>query len=290
MKKITCRACSATNDDSNEFCISCGEWIVFTLEKTSKIDVEPENTNIKKRVPQLKCSNCKLLNLPSQKLCKGCSQPLIKPLSEYGAMSLPKKSDVPGIRAVFLLTLIIPLIALASYYYNSNISEEVIQEIEIVTQSTTTSSTTTVPSLLEKHYPVSCTSSSSYDESYGCEKLYDGTDSTWQDNKLSCNDAELTFQFSKDINIEFIVYQNIKESRSFTRNFKARDIEISTTEEGNVINYELANSNVSDWITINQITDTLTLKILSSYPGEEYSGSQPFEECAIQEITFYGRG
>ncbi len=292
MKKNICKACSATNEESNEFCTSCGEWIGLNINNEENI---PEESILKskQRVPQLKCSNCKVLNLPSQKLCKNCSEPLIKPLSEYGAMSIPKRSDVPGIRAVFILTLIVPIVALASFYYNNNISEEVIQEVAEISQSTTTITSTTIQNLLEKQYPISCTASSSYgndNEGYGCQKLYDGTDSTWQDNGQACNDAELIFAFSNKIYIEFIVFQNIKESKSFTRNFKARDIEISTLENEDLINYELSNSNTSEWINVNKTTDSISIKVLSSYPSEEYSGSQPFEECAIQEITFYGRG
>ena len=115
MKKNICKACSATNEESNEFCTSCGEWIGFIINNEENIPEERTLKN-KQRVPQLKCSNCKVLNLPSQKLCKNCSEPLIKPLSEYGAMSIPKRSDVPGIRAVFILTLIVPIVALASFY------------------------------------------------------------------------------------------------------------------------------------------------------------------------------
>ena len=38
------------------------------------------------------------------------------------------------------------------------------------------------------------------------------------------------------------------------------------------------------------MTSYLKIDILSAYPGEEVGGSQAFDECAIQEITFWGRG
>ena len=38
------------------------------------------------------------------------------------------------------------------------------------------------------------------------------------------------------------------------------------------------------------IITVITIQILSAYPGEEVNGAEPFLECSIQEITFYGRG
>ena len=57
-----------------------------------------------------------------------------------------------------------------------------------------------------------------------------------------------------------------------------------------LLNKELENDNTSQWVDINTTTSYLKIDILSSYPGVEVSGSNPFDECAIQEITFYGRG
>ncbi len=184
---------------------------------------------------------------------------LSQPLSNYGATSLPTRNEVPGIRAVFFLAIIIPLIAAASYYYNQNIAEEVIEEIQVVEQSTTTSTSTTVQSLLQLQYPFSCSSSSSLGEGWSCEKIYDDEPSSWQDNGLE--------------------------------NFKPRDILITSEEEGFSIEYELENQNTSSqWIDLNTSSSVITIQILSAYPGEEVNGAEPFLECSIQEITFYGRG
>jgi len=43
-------------------------------------------------------------------------------------------------------------------------------------------------------------------------------------------------------------------------------------------------------IDLNTTTSVITIQILSAYPGEEVNGAEAFPECAIQEITFYGRG
>ena len=271
MEKVECKACSATVDKSIEFCSSCGEWLGLSIKdvENSGAKTEPEVT---RRVR------------PPEEL-------LSQPLSNYGATSLPTRNEVPGIRAVFFLAIIIPLIAAASYYYNQNIAEEVIEEIQVVEQPTTTSTSTTVQSLMKRQFPFSCSASSSLGDGWSCEKIYDNEPSSWQDKSLECADATLEFTFSKDVYFEFLTYENLDDSKSFKRNFKPRDILITSEEEGFSIEYELENQNTStQWIDLNTTTSVITIQILSAYPGEEVNGAEAFPECAIQEITFYGRG
>ena len=142
---------------------------------------------------------------------------------------------------------------------------------------------------LEKKYPAFCLSSSTFDESWSCEKLYDAAPTTWEDNGMGCKDAWIELTFSRDIYLEFIVIQNPEESQYFIRSHKARDILLTNSDNGFRLNKELQNENLSQWIDINATTSDIYIQILSSYPGEEINGMQPFDECAIQEITFYGR-
>ena len=271
MEKVECKACSATVDRSIEFCSSCGEWLGLSIKDIENSDAKTE-PEVTRRVR------------PPEEL-------LSQPLSNYGATSLPTRNEVPGIRAVFFLAIIIPLIAAASYYYNQNIAEKVIEEIQVVEQSTTTSTLTTVQSLMKRQFPFSCSASSSLGDGWSCEKIYDNEPSSWQDKSLECADATLEFTFSKDVYFEFLTYENLDDSKSFKRNFKPRDILITSEEEGFSIEYELENQNTStQWIDLNTTTSVITIQILSAYPGEEVNGAEAFPECAIQEITFYGRG
>ena len=272
MEKIECKSCSAVVDKELEFCSSCGDWLGLSLK-----DMESKDSDQSEKIERTKTAPERLLN---------------KPLSTYGATPLPSRKEVPGMRAVFFLTVLIPAIALASYLYNSNISEEVIEETQIIQQSTTSTTSTTVVSVLKKQYPINCSASSSYNngDGWSCEKLYDGDKSTWQDNSLACKDGWIEFNFAKELYIEFLVFQNVEDSKSFTRNHKVRDILITTSDSQFSLDKELENDNTSQWIDVNATTSYLKIDILSAYPGEEISGSQPFEECAIQEITFYGRG
>jgi len=272
MEKIECKSCSAVVDKSIEFCSSCGDWLGLSLQ-----DMESEKSTQEEKV---------------QRTIRVPEQLLNKPLSTYGATPMPSRKEVPGIRAVFFLTFLIPVIALASYFYNLNVSEEVIEQIEVVQQITTTSSTTTIQDILRKAYPISCSASSSYSDGdgYSCENLYDQDPSSWQDNALQCKDGWVEFSFAQEIYIDFIVFQNLEDSKSFKRNFKARDIAITTTDSEFLLNKELENDNTSQWIDINQTTSYLKIDILSAFPGEDVGTNQAFDECAIQEITFYGRG
>ena len=77
---------------------------------------------------------------------------------------------------------------------------------------------------------------------------------------------------------------------AYTNREDVRDILITTGDSQFSLDKELENDNTSQWIDINATTSYLKIDVLSAYPGEEVSGSQPFDECAIQEITFYGRG
>ncbi len=290
MENIICKACSASVEKELEFCSSCGEWLGLKIEDMEDIK-EPNNTqSVRNRVPQIKCSSCSTANLPSVKNCKECGNPLIKPLSSYGATNLPNRKEVPGIRAVFFLALIVPLIAGASFFYNSRIADEVIEEIAAVEQTTSTSSTTTIQSVLQKMFPVSCSSSSQLNEEYSCENLYDGSLKSWQDNELECVDGFLEFTFSEPMYLEFIVFQNLENSNSFKRNFKVRDIQVTTDEESILIEKEVQNNNGQQWIDINSTTSTLRIDILSAYSGEDVGNSNAFKECAIQELTFFGKG
>ena len=295
MENITCKACQATVDKKLEFCSSCGEWLGLKVED---FKAEPTNEEIRfqnrTRVPQIKCSNCGKGNLPSVKNCRECGVPLVKPLSSYGAAELPNRKEVPGVRAVFFLALIIPLIAGASYFYNTRIAEEVVEEIAIVEQTTLPTTSTTLQTMLKLQKPLSCAASSTYESGnsgdFSCENIYDNDYTMWQDNSLQCKEGWLEFTFSNEIFIEFIVVQNAQKSNSFKRNYKVRDLLITGDDPELEIQKELENDNFEQWVDVNTTTSYLRIDFLSAYPGEELNGQNPFDECAIQEIRFFGKG
>ena len=56
------------------------------------------------------------------------------------------------------------------------------------------------------------------------------------------------------------------------------------------IQKELENDNFEQWVDVNTNTTFLRIDFLSAYPGEEVNGQNSFDECAIQEIRFFGKG
>ena len=295
MENITCKACQAVVDKKLEFCSSCGEWLGLKIEDIqSKPNEEQDRFNKRTRLPQIKCSSCGKNNLPSVRSCRDCGALLVRPLSSYGASELPNRKEVPGIRAVFFLALIIPLIAGASYFYNTRIAEEVIEEIEIVEQTTIPTTSTTAQSMLKVQKPLSCAASTTYESGnagdFSCENLYDNDYTMWQDNSLQCKDGWLEFTFEDEIFIEFIVVQNAEKSTSFKRNYKIRDLLITADDPELEIQKELENDNFEQWVDVNTTTSYLRLDFLSAYPGEDLNGQNAFEECAVQEIRFFGKG
>jgi len=181
------------------------------------------------------------------------------------------------------------VVAFATLLISSNIENKNVENIE--TNTTVPSNTTTIPeqSLLKLIFPLSCSSSSNLGEGWTCERLYDGETTTWEDNSLACKDGWIEFTFHREIQLEFIVLENPEDTQYFYRNHKIRDIAITTSDSGFLLLNELKNINISQWLDINATTSYLRIDILSAYPGEEINGKVPFDECALQEITFYGR-
>ena len=272
MENITCKGCQATVNKSLEFCSSCGEWLGLKLEEVVE-EVSLENTSEAKRMRIEK-----LLDLP------------VKPLSNYGATNLPNRKEVPGVRAVFFLALIVPIIAGASFFYNNQIAEEVVEEIQIAQETVITTTSTSLPGRLKTFKPISCMASSKFGDGFSCENLYDGSNSMWQDKSLSCENAILEFEFENDIFWDFIVIQNAEKSSSFIRNYKPRNIRVTTSDEEFLLDKELENDNFQQWISLNTSGSKIKIEILSAYPGEDLNSQKAFSECAIQEITFWGLG
>ena len=150
-------------------------------------------------------------------------------------------------------------------------------------------SDTSEQKILQQIFPAFCSASSVLDSGWSCENLYDDEYSIWQDNSLACKDGWIEFTFYSEIYLEFIVFQNPEDPEYFIRNHKVRNISIKTSKNNFVLNKEFKNDNSSQWLDINTTTDNLRIDILSAYPSQEYNGKVPFDECAVQEIIFYGR-
>tara|TARA_B100000131_G_scaffold124152_1_gene121284 strand:+ start:7265 stop:8104 length:840 start_codon:yes stop_codon:yes gene_type:complete len=273
MDNILCSNCGASLKESTEFCDSCGEWQGVSPVKENS---EEELANDRKRVTTL------------------TNDQLNAPIATFKSGPMPTRKEVPGIRAVFFILVIFPVIAGAAFWYNNrNVPAETIIEDPVVA-STISSTTTTVeksiPTSILNKYIVNCSSSSEYGVGYSCSNLYDGEINSWQDSSQSCKEGYVTFIFEEPMEISFFIVQNLQDTKQFKRNWKIRELRYSTTDDNYFYTYELQNTNESQWVEMVDTTTTeLTIDFLSAYPGEEYGGSPAFSECAIQEIEIFGK-
>ena len=192
MENIVCNNCGASLKESTEFCDSCGEWQGVNPVKENS---QEELTNDRKRVTTL------------------TNDQLNAPIATFKSGPMPTRKEVPGIRAVFFILVIFPVIAGAAFWYNNrNVPAETSMEDPVVT-STISSPTTTVeksiPTSILNKYIVNCSSSSEYGVGYSCSNLYDGEVNSWQDSSQSCKEGYVTFIFEEPMEISFFIVQNI---------------------------------------------------------------------------------
>ena len=137
--------------------------------------------------------------------------------------------------------------------------------------------------LITTHTPVSCNSSTTRDENFGCENLYDFTVEGWEDDNQNCIDQWLEFDFGKEVQIEFMVFENYQYPGLFAQKDKIKDFEI-VFDNGTVFNEYLNNSTDLLWIDTPQSEKTryVRINILSSH------NTLGVEQCHLQEISFYG--
>lgn len=272
MENIICNNCSASLRDSNEFCDSCGEW--------QGIGKGKEDTGEK-------------LGSEGKRITTLTNDQLNAPISTYRSSPMPTRKEVPGIRAVFFILVIFPIIAGAAFWYNNrNISTEdiILEEVPPTSTSTSTTVERSIPTSILNKYIVNCSSSSEYGIGYSCSNLYDGEINSWQDSSENCKEGYVIFTFDRPMEISFFIVQNLQDNKQFKRNWKVRELRYSTTDENYYYTFELNNTNESQWVEmIDTVTTELTIQFLSAYPGEEYSGSPAFNECAIQEIEIFGK-
>ena len=274
MENIVCDNCSASLNKNAEFCDSCGEWQGLSPS------IEELNTGgirNKKRITTLS------------------NDQLNSPISTFQSPTIPTRTQFPGIRAVVFILILIPIVSGAAFFYNRGTANDIDTEqnqLTVVNDSSTTTriseSTVKLTQKLSK-FISNCSSSSEYGKGYSCSNLYDDQESSWQDNSEKCKEGYVIFNFDIPVEIKFFTWQNLMEARGFNRNWKVREIRYSTPDPNYFYTYELSNTNDSQWVEIEDIkTAVFKIEFISSYPSEEYNGSQEFAECAIQEIEIFG--
>ena len=183
-------------------------------------------------------------------------------------------------KKILMITLLVVISFLSGILFNNYMAqvsyEKLLLEIEELEEE---------EGLFTTHTPISCNSSTTRDENFGCENLYDLTVEGWEDNNQNCIDQWLEFDFGKEVQIEFMVFENYQYPGLFAQKDKIKDFEI-IFDNGTVLNEYLNNSTEFHWIDSPQSEKTryVRINILSSH------NTLGVEQCHLQEISFYGYG
>ena len=94
-------------------------------------------------------------------------------------------------KKILMITLLVVISFLSGILFNNYLAqvsyEKLLLEIEKFEEE---------EGLLTTHTPISCNSSTTRDENFGCENLYDLTVEGWEDDNQNCIEQWLEFDFA----------------------------------------------------------------------------------------------
>ena len=138
--------------------------------------------------------------------------------------------------------------------------------------------------------PIDCTESNKLSNKYSCNNLLDWDYYFWSDNGNFCNNQWVEFNFGEETYIEFIVLQNLERSSEFKANYRIKDLEIYTDSRDEYpIRKTLEDDNFEQWLDVNQNLTYLRIQMLNGYPSVKDGDIEPTNNCALQEVRFFGR-
>lgn len=141
-------------------------------------------------------------------------------------------------------------------------------------------------SLLE---PIDCTESNKLSDKFSCNNLLDWDYYFWSDNGNLCKNQWVEFNFGEETYIEFIVLQNLERSSEFKVNYRIKDLEIYTDSRDEFpIKKTLEDDNFEQWLDVNQNLTYLRIQMLNGYSSVKDGDIEPTNNCALQEVRFYG--
>ena len=141
-------------------------------------------------------------------------------------------------------------------------------------------------SLLE---PMDCTESNKLSDKFSCNNLLDWDYYFWSDNGNFCNNQWVEFTFGEETYVEFIVLQNLERSSEFKANYRIKDLEIYTDSRDEYpIRKTLEDDNFEQWLDVNQNLTHLRIQILNGYSSVKDGDIESTNNCALQEVRFFG--
>ena len=229
------------------------------------------------------CASCGNPNDPANRHCEMCGARLAR--GQMPVAPQPMLRTTAGARALIVLAGVVLFVALLALAFNAFGGSD---DPVAATSTTTGTTAATAPIALLQPFRVECSSELT---SFPCEALIDGDPSTsWNATEGGIN-ATITFLFSPQVQITEMIIENVDDEGRFLRNRRIKGIEVEIDDLQQVTVEELADSNDEPHrIQIRSLqTSSVTIRITSAYPGQSFEGQEPFQELAVQEISFYGR-
>lgn len=124
---------------------------------------------------------------------------------------------------------------------------------------------------------------------FPCRALIDGDPSTAWNVPGGGEGAEIRVLFDTPARVTTVIFRNLDDDERLMRNARIRMVEVHVVGSGAVASAELESGHGPHRVQITpDLTESLVIHIESTYPGEHYAGNEPFDELALQELTFTG--
>ncbi len=228
------------------------------------------------------CTSCGANNPAHNRHCEQCGARLgTGPLPVAQA---PMIRATPGSRALTVLGGVLLIVLLAVLFLNLRGDGDTSG-----TSTTVAASTTSLGPNVINLEPFSVQASSSF-PGFEASNLIDNDEATyWNDNSLRGNNAWLEFSFAQPVQITEIELQNLEDEEKFHRNYRIKSLVITVDDLQIEFPLQLDDSNDPQRISIGSLETTkVRLDVRSTYPAEQYEGTVPFDELALQSVRFFG--
>ena len=229
------------------------------------------------------CASCGNPNDPANRHCEKCGARLAR--GQMPVAPQPMLRTTAGARALIVLAGVVLFVALLALVFNAFGGSD---DPVAATSTTTGTTAATTPIALLQPFRVECSSELT---SFPCEALVDGDPSTsWNATEGGIN-ATITFYFSTQVQNTEMIIENVGDEGRFLRNRRIKGIQVEIDDLQQVEVRELADTNDEPHrIQIRSLqTSSVVVRITSAYPGQSFEGQEPYQELAVQEISFYGR-
>ncbi len=235
------------------------------------------------------CPSCGTQNPAHNRHCESCGARIAQ--DPLPVAPQPMLRTTPGARALGILAAVILIVAVLALIVNFLTDSGGDEDATTGTDGTVPSTEVTPPILaVDQLIPTRVTATSEL-SGFGADALIDGDPTTsWNDASLKGVGAELTFFFAAPVQISQIVIQNVEDNDRFLRNYRIEGLEIRLDDLGVPIIRTLQDTTTQQTLDIGSLeTNTVTMRVTSTYEAQPVGNRTPFEELALQEVQFFGR-